>query len=71
MVFDVVNRRLMRLPGYDYSQAGGYFVTICTRNQAPHFGHVDNSKVQLTSIGEIARQAWLKLPDWFPYVVLD
>ncbi len=71
MTSDVMDRRLLRLQGYDYSQTGGYFITICTGNRLPHFGYIDNSKVRLFSTGEIARQAWLKLPDWFPYVVLD
>ncbi len=26
------HRRSIRLPGYDYSNCGAYFVTICTRN---------------------------------------
>lgn len=28
-------RKPNRLPGYDYSQNGAYFVTICTKNRAP------------------------------------
>ncbi|MCR4417999.1 MAG: transposase, partial [Ignavibacteria bacterium] len=27
------HRRSIRLKGYDYSQAGAYFVTICTHNR--------------------------------------
>ena len=30
-------RKHTRLKNYDYSQAGGYFVTICTRDRAPLF----------------------------------
>jgi hypothetical protein len=26
-------RRSLRLPGYDYSQAGAYFITACTQNR--------------------------------------
>jgi len=29
------HRRSIRLPEYDYSQCGAYFVTICTRNGEP------------------------------------
>jgi putative transposase len=31
-------RRSARLPEYDYSQPGAYFITICTWGKAPLFG---------------------------------
>jgi len=34
------HRRSIRLKGYDYSQAGLYFITICTQNRACLFGDV-------------------------------
>jgi hypothetical protein len=33
-------RRSVRLPGYDYTQAGAYFVTLCTHNRAWLFGQI-------------------------------
>jgi putative transposase len=33
-------RRAMRLRGYDYTQAGAYFVTIVARNRVCLFGDV-------------------------------
>src|SRR5213078_1554719 len=33
-------RRFLRLPGYDYSQAGAYFITACTQNRVMLFGEV-------------------------------
>jgi len=32
------HRRSLRLEGYDYAQAGAYFVTICTQDRACLFG---------------------------------
>ena len=29
-----------RRAGYDYSQAGGYFITICTKNRERFFGEI-------------------------------
>ena len=29
-----------RLPGYDYSSAGWYFITICTGNRIKYFGDI-------------------------------
>ena len=33
-------RKTIRLQNYDYSQAGAYFVTICTAHKRPLFGVV-------------------------------
>jgi putative transposase len=71
MMHDDTGRRLLRLQGYDYSQAGGYFITLCTRDRAQLFGKITDSKMQLSPTGEIARHAWRSLPEWFPYVALD
>ena len=36
------NRKFIRLEGYDYSENGLYFVTICTQNRKSIFGFVDD-----------------------------
>ncbi len=33
MIMELPKRKKMRLQGYDYSRAGAYFVTICTKNR--------------------------------------
>jgi len=60
-----------RWDGYDYSQDGFYFVTICTRNKELFFGDVVDGKMVLSGIGEIADKFWLKIPGHFPFVKLD
>jgi REP element-mobilizing transposase RayT len=60
------NRRSIRLPHYDYSQAGAYFVTICCKNRAPVFGEVVGGNMVLNRCGEIARECWLQIPRHFP-----
>ena len=35
-----MNRKNIRLPGYDYSQPGGYFITFCTEGRAETLGEV-------------------------------
>jgi REP element-mobilizing transposase RayT len=37
---DIHHRRSIRLKGYDYSQAGLYFVTICVQNRECLFGEI-------------------------------
>jgi len=34
------NRRSIRLKGYDYSQAGLYFITLCVQNRECLFGQI-------------------------------
>ena len=64
-------RRSIRLNGYDYAQAGAYFITICTKNRQCLFGRVEYDKMILTDAGNIAYNEWLKTPQIRPNVVLD
>lgn len=51
-------RRSVRLPGYNYSDGGAYFVTICVAQFQHRLGMVINTEMQLNSIGRIASDAW-------------
>ncbi|MGL5836812.1 MAG: hypothetical protein ACRC1Z_26815 [Waterburya sp.] len=54
------DHRSIRLPEYDYSQSGIYFVTICTYHKQCLFGDIENGKMYLNQIGNIVREEWLK-----------
>jgi len=54
------HRRSLRLKGYDYSQAGAYFITICTKNRECLLGEIKNGEIILNEYGEIARKEWIK-----------
>jgi len=54
------NRRSIRLKGYDYTQPGAYFVTICTRDRTHLFGHVVDGAMELSPYGEIVREEWFR-----------
>ncbi|MDR4504079.1 MAG: hypothetical protein MRK01_04700 [Candidatus Scalindua sp.] len=65
------DRKTLRLRGYDYTNAGYYFVTICVKERKCLLGdHIDND-VELSKIGEVARKCWLEIPVHFPKVSLD
>jgi len=66
-----LQRRSVRLLGYDYARPGVYFVTICTHTSAPLFGAIVNGGVQLSRSGRLARKCWLAIPAHFPGVCLD
>ncbi len=65
------HRRSIRLQGYDYTQPGAYFVTICTQARACLFGAVADGEMQLNNSGQIAQAAWDTLPARFPSIRLD
>jgi putative transposase len=65
------HRRSIRLPGYDYSQPGAYFVTIVTFNRERRFGTIKNNEVSLKPQGILVGSALLSLPKKFPFLQLD
>jgi putative transposase len=54
------HRRSIRLKGYDYTQAGLYFITICCQNRAYLFGDIVNGEMILNEFGQIAFNEWVK-----------
>lgn len=52
------HRKSIRLKGYDYSQAGLYFITICCQDRAHLFGYIENREMILNKYGEIAFSEW-------------
>jgi putative transposase len=64
------HRRSIRLKGYDYTQPGAYFVTICTYQRMHVFGEVINGVMVLNETGKIAQNEWFKTAELRPYVKL-
>jgi putative transposase len=65
------HRRSIRLKGYDYTQPGAYFVTLCHHERMPLFGEIVNGEMRLNDIGRVAERCWLDIPSDFPHVALD
>jgi putative transposase len=63
-------RRSIRLKGYDYTQAGSYFITICTQSRECLFGEIANGKMGLNKFGKIARDEWLVTAELRNYIEL-
>ena len=68
---NIHHRRSIRLKGYDYTQQGAYFVTICTHQRNCLFGEIVDGEIKLNTNGEIARGSWLSIPRHFKNVELD
>jgi putative transposase len=65
------HRRLTRLKEYDYSQPGGYFITICTKERECLFGEIENDQMKVNNYGQIVQLSWLDLPQHYSNVQLD
>jgi putative transposase len=64
-------RKNIRLPGYDYSLPGAYFVTICTKGRIKLFGEIAEKKMIRNNYGDIVQSCWDDIPCHYPHVKLD
>jgi hypothetical protein len=62
------NRKSIRVPGYDYTQPGAYFITTVTYQRQCLFGEVVDGKMRLNQNGRIVEQAWNDLPNHYPHI---
>ena len=65
------NRRSIRLRHYDYTQPGGYYVTICTFQKRHTLARVIRGVVHLTAIGKIVHEEWFITAKLRPYIRLQ
>ena len=71
-----LQRHSIRLPGYDYSQGGMYFVTLCCQNRQHRFGSVSDGVMHLNEFGQAAHDLWyqrldqLQLPTQHPMQIM-
>jgi REP element-mobilizing transposase RayT len=65
------HRHSIRLKGYDYSQSGAYYITICCHDRKHFFGKVENGIMSLNAFGRIAHEEWERLPERFANIELD
>ena len=65
------HRHSIRLKGYDYSQAGAYFITICTCERICLFGKIEHGQMILNDVGIIAYNKWWKTTELRKNVELD
>ncbi|HOK35876.1 MAG TPA: hypothetical protein PLQ60_08110 [Paludibacteraceae bacterium] len=61
----------IRLPGYDYSRPGAYFVTIVTYQRQCLLGNIFNGEMILNECGEIVKNWWQEIPNHYSNVQLD
>jgi len=68
---DIHKRQSIRLKGYDYSQSGLYFITICCYERECLFGNIINSQMILNNFGQLIKEEWLKSAEIRKEIELD
>ncbi len=69
-------RKNNRLKNYDYSSAGAYFITICTKNRRKCLGDIAGGNIftaprmELSSCGETVKQFLESMPGLDKYVIM-
>ncbi|MBX2990232.1 MAG: hypothetical protein KF749_03580 [Bacteroidetes bacterium] len=64
-------RKNIRLRGYDYSEPGAYFVTICTKDRACILGEIVDGTMRLSDAGKTVEAWWKDIPAHFPNTRCD
>ncbi|NJM27567.1 MAG: transposase [Pseudanabaena sp. RU_4_16] len=65
------HRRSIRLRGYDYAQAGSYFVTICIHQRRSLLGDICNGVMHPSTAGRMVQNVWDEIPSHYAGIDLD
>lgn len=64
-------RKIIRLPSYDYHTPGAYFITICVRHHLCLFGQIKQERMPCNAAGAMVARWWHRLSDKFPTLQTD
>ncbi|MEO5905842.1 MAG: hypothetical protein ABIQ11_03900, partial [Saprospiraceae bacterium] len=65
------HRRSIRLKGYDYSQPGRYFVTVCIQNRTCLLGKITDGQMIMNDAGTMIEKWYFELENKFPDIKCD
>jgi len=65
------HRRSIRFNGYEYSQPGAYFLTICAQDRDCLLGKIIHSEIKLNEAGNMVQMWWNRLPNKYANIELD
>ena len=71
MAFFPWKRKSPRLPDYDYSQEGAYFVTLCLQGRKCLLGEILDGTMRFNPAGAMLEKWWKELERKFPSVKTD
>jgi putative transposase len=65
------NRSSLRLPFYDYTQPGAFFITVCTHCREPILGKTVDGNGCLNAYGQIVQEEWQRTAQIRPNLMID
>ncbi len=65
------HRRSIRLKGYDYTQAGAYYITVVTQGRVCLLGEVADGAMVLNDAGHMIQAVWDQIPSHYQGVQTD
>ena len=70
---DLQTRKNIRIPDYDYSTPGAYFITVCINDRKPILWNVGAAtcRPNLSKIGSVVEKAILQIPIHYPMISVD
>ncbi|MGB3203811.1 MAG: transposase [Crinalium sp.] len=68
---NIHHRRSIRLKGYDYSEAGAYFVTICVNQRRSLLGKIQEGIMYPSPAGEMVQIVWDEIPTYYQGIEID
>lgn len=66
-----MRRKRLRLAGFNYSESGAYFVTICAKDRARLFGEISNGVMCVNRFGGIVQECWNDLQNHYATIAVD
>ena len=66
-----LKRKSLRLPEYDYTSPGAYFITICTDKRRCVFGNIRDGKMHVNPLGQIVAEEWVRINQFFEHATPD
>ncbi len=66
----ILKRKSIRLRNFDYSAAGAYFITICTKDKQMLLGNIVDGRMHQNAAGQAVEQCWCEIPKHYPEVSL-
>ena len=65
------DRKRNRMSGYDYSEDGAYFLTLCTYGRIRLFGKTTEGRLTLNDGGNMVQQKWIEMMQFYPNIIVD
>ncbi len=65
------HRKNLRIPEFDYSQPGAYYVTIVTQDRKTLFGHIYDGEMILNDIGKMVEEVIDQIPEHYQNINVE